>query len=210
MNQSASTYTNLLLGGNFINVEDLEYGYGPISTLVVVTDICEVNEDDKDSEDEVGDEDGDDENDGDEMFKLMDIVPSFLTINQLMENEQGICLSMDVPCCDVSNNPYPEDPDERGTINYYLAQSPQFENMKNFGNVVLSNWTPWLNYNTANSSEEFVVGQVFCNVLKTGPVTESEKLPGHDSLVGPVVEPCLNRWRNKYIIYILKYIINNI
>ena len=65
MNQSSSTYTNLLLGGNFINVEDLEYGYGPSSTLVVVTDICEVNEDDKDSKDEVGDEDGDDENDGD-------------------------------------------------------------------------------------------------------------------------------------------------
>ena len=29
-------------------------------------------------------------------------VPSFLTINQLMENEQGRYLSMDVPSCDVS------------------------------------------------------------------------------------------------------------
>ena len=50
---------------------------------------------------------------------------------------------MDVSSCDVSNNPDPEDfdhedPDERGTINYYLEPSPQFENMGNFGNVVSS------------------------------------------------------------------------
>ena len=50
-------------------------------------------------------------------------------------------LSVDVPSCDVLNNPYPkyldpEDLDERGTINYYLAPSPQFENVENFGNVV--------------------------------------------------------------------------
>ena len=31
------------------------------------------------------------------------------------------------------------------------------------------------------------------NVLKTGPVTEPEKLSVHGSLVGPVVEPWLNR-----------------
>ena len=73
---------------------------------------------------------------------------------------------MDVPSCDVSNNPDPkdlgpEDPNERGTINYYLAPLPRFENMENFGNIVSSDWTPWVNYNTANSSGEFVVGQVF-------------------------------------------------
>ena len=34
---------------------------------------------------------------------------------------------------------------------------------------------------------------VLCNVLKTGPVAEPEKLPVHGSLVGPVVEPWLNR-----------------
>ena len=33
----------------------------------------------------------------------------------------------------------------------------------------------------------------FINVLKTEPVTEPEKLPVHGSLVGPVVEPWLNR-----------------
>ena len=54
----------------------------------------------------------------------------------------------------------------------------------------------------------------FSNVLKTGPVTEPEKLPVHGSLVGLAVEPRLNQWRRKYIIYIflniklfLKYII---
>ena len=31
------------------------------------------------------------------------------------------------------------------------------------------------------------------NVLKTGPVIEPEKLPVHGSLVGPAVEPLLNR-----------------
>ena len=36
-------------------------------------------------------------------------------------------------------------------------------------------------------------GNVLSNVLKTGPVTELEKLSGHGSLVGPVVEPWLNR-----------------
>ena len=33
----------------------------------------------------------------------------------------------------------------------------------------------------------------FFNVLKIGLVTESEKLSVHGSLVGPVVEPWLNR-----------------
>ena len=49
-----------------------------------------------------------------------------------MENEQGRYLFVDVRSCDVSNNQDPEDldpehPDERGTINYYLAPLPQFE-----------------------------------------------------------------------------------
>ena len=70
---------------------------------------------------------------------------------------------MNVPSCDVSNNPDPKDPDpqdpyERGTVKYYLAPSPQFENVKNFGNVVSSDWTPWVNYNTGNSSGKFLVG----------------------------------------------------
>ena len=43
-NQSVGTYIDLLLGGN-VNVEELDYGCGPSSALVVVTDRCEVNED---------------------------------------------------------------------------------------------------------------------------------------------------------------------
>ena len=64
VNQSAGTYTNLLLGGNF-NVEELDNGCGLGSALVAVTDRCEVNEDDQDCEDKASDEDGDDERDGD-------------------------------------------------------------------------------------------------------------------------------------------------
>ena len=86
MNQSTGTYTNLLFGGNF-NVEELDYGCGPSNTPIDITDRCEVNEVDQDCEDETGDEDGDDESDGDGDVQADGHVPSFLTINQLMENE---------------------------------------------------------------------------------------------------------------------------
>ena len=49
MNQSVGTYTNLLLGGNF-NVKELDYGCGPSSAPVAITNRCEVNEDDQDCE----------------------------------------------------------------------------------------------------------------------------------------------------------------
>ena len=131
----------------------MDYGCGPSSAPIVVTDRCEIKEDYQDCENEAGDEDRDDESDGH--------VPSFLTINQLMENEQGRYLFVDVPSYDVSNNPNledlnPKDLEERGVVNYYLAPSPQFENVENFGNTVSIDWTPW--YNTANLSGEIVVG----------------------------------------------------
>ena len=121
MNQSAGTYTNLLPRGN-VNVEELDYGCGPSSALVVVTDRCEVYEDEK------GAEDGDDESDGDGDVQAEGHVSSYLTLQQLVENEQGRYVSVDVPSCDVSNNLDLEDLDEKGTIKYYLAPSPQFEN----------------------------------------------------------------------------------
>ena len=127
MNQSAGTYTDLLPRRN-VNVEELDYGCGPSSALVVVTDRCEVYEDDQDCEDEEGVEDGDDESDGDGDVQAEGHVSSFLTLQQLVENEQGRYVSVDVPSCDVSNNLDPEDLDEKGTIKYYLATSPQFEN----------------------------------------------------------------------------------
>ena len=58
-----------------------------------------------------------------EMFKHGH-VSSFLTLHKLIENEQGRYVSVDEPSCDVSNNPYPEDTEERGTVKYYLAPSP--------------------------------------------------------------------------------------
>ena len=45
VNQSTGTYKNLLLGGNF-NVEELDYGCGPSSAPVAITDRCEVTKDD--------------------------------------------------------------------------------------------------------------------------------------------------------------------
>ena len=46
VNQSVGTYTDLLLGGN-VNVEELDNGCGTSSSLVDVTDKCEVYEDDE-------------------------------------------------------------------------------------------------------------------------------------------------------------------
>ena len=93
MNQSTGTYTNLLLGENF-NVEKLDYGCGPSSAPVAVIDRCEVNENDQDYKDEASGEDGDDESDGDGDVQADEHVMSFLTINHLMENEQGRYLFM--------------------------------------------------------------------------------------------------------------------
>ena len=120
VNQSVSTYTDLLLGGN-ANVEEFDYRCGPSSTPVAVTDRCAVYEDDQDCEDEDSDEDGDNESDGDGDVQADGHVSSFLTLHQLIENEQGRYVSVDVPSCDISNNPNLEDLDERGTVKYYLV-----------------------------------------------------------------------------------------
>ena len=112
VNQLVGTYTNLLLGGN-VNVKELDNGCGPSSAPVAVTNQCEVYEDDEDYEDQESDEDGDDESDGD--VQAGGHVSSFLTLHQLMENEQGR-YSVDELSCDVSNSPDPEDLEERGTV----------------------------------------------------------------------------------------------
>ena len=65
----------------------MDYGCGPSSALIAVTNRCEVNEDDKDCEDEEGDENGDDENDGDGDVQANRHVSSFLTLNQFLEND---------------------------------------------------------------------------------------------------------------------------
>ena len=42
---------------------------------------------------------------------------------------------MDAATCDVSNSLDDEDLDESFLVQYHLAPSPQFENVKNLGNV---------------------------------------------------------------------------
>ena len=76
-----------------------------------------------------------------------------------MEKEQGICLC--VTSYDVSNNPYVEEPDESSPVHYHLPPSPRFELVENFGNVISSDWTPWVQHTTGYSSGEFVADQVF-------------------------------------------------
>ena len=105
-----------------------------------------------------------------------------------MENEQGRYLSVDVLSCDVSNKPDPEDLDpedldERGIVNYYLSPSPQFENVEKFVNIVSSDWTPWVNYNTANSSGEFVVGQVFTSKATLQDAVKLYSIKAHQQYV---------------------------
>ena len=91
---------------------------------------------------------------------------------------------MDVPSCDVTNNQNlkdhdPEDSNERGTVYYYLAPLPRFENVEKFGNVVSIDWTPWVNYNIANLSGEFVVGQVFTSKATFQDVVKLYSIKAH-------------------------------
>ena len=76
---------------------------------LVVTDRCEVYEDNQDCENEKGV----DESDGDEDVQVDGHVSSFLTLHQLMKNEQGRYVFVDVPSSDVSNNTDPKNLEER-------------------------------------------------------------------------------------------------
>ena len=51
--------------------------------------------------------------------------------------------------------------------------------MENFGNVVSSDWTPWVNYNTINSSGEFIVGQVFTSKAALQDVVKLYSIKTH-------------------------------
>ena len=155
---------NLLVGVND-NVEELVYSYGPSSVPTPDIARCEVYGDDEDCEDEEANdesnEDGDDESNGDIDVQADGHLSSFHTFNQVLENEQGIYVSVDAASCDVSNNQDAEDLDESSPVQYHLAPSSQFENVKNFGNAISSDWTPWVKHTTRYSCEEFVVDQVF-------------------------------------------------
>ena len=79
-------------------------------------DKCEVYGDNEDCEN--------DESGGDDDAQANANVLSFLTLHQVMENEQGRYVSMDLADCDVSNNSNPEDPIESSLIRYHLGPSP--------------------------------------------------------------------------------------
>ena len=104
--------TNLLVGGND-NVAELDYGCGPSSAPTPDTDRCEVYGDYEDCEDkeanDESDEDGDDESKGNIDVQVDEHFSSFYTLNQVLENEQGIYVSVDAATCDVSNNIDDED-----------------------------------------------------------------------------------------------------
>ena len=182
VNQSVGAYTDLLVGRND-NVTELDYGCGPSSALALDIDRCEVYGDDENCEDEEANDESD-ENGVDESNVNIDVqvdghVSSFHTLNQVMENEQGIYVFVDVASCDVSNNLDDEDPDEACPIQYHLAPSPQFENVKNLGNSISSDWTPWVKLTTRYSSGEFLVGQVFNSKYDLKEATKIYSIKAH-------------------------------
>ena len=163
----------------------MDYGSGPSRALIIVTNICEVYEDDEDCKDQEDDEDCDDESagDGDGDVQADGHVLPFLNLHQLTENVQGRYVSVDMESCSVSNNLNPKGPKERGTIKYHLALSPQFENVKNFGNVVSSVWTPWVNYNNTNSSGELLACHVFTSKVSLQDALKLYSIKAHQQYV---------------------------
>ena len=98
----------------------MDYDCGPSSIPTPDTDKCEVYGDDDDCEyEEANDEsneDGDDESNGSIDVQADGHLSLFHTFNQVLENKQGIYVSVDAATCDVSNNPNDEDLDESSPI----------------------------------------------------------------------------------------------
>ena len=163
VNISIGAYTDLLVRKND-NVVEFDYCCGPSSGPASDTNRCGVYGDDEDCKDEEAndesDEDVDDKSNGDLNVQADGYVSSFHTFNQVLENEQGIYVPVHAASRDVSNNPDTEEPDESSPVKYHLPPSPQFEHVENFGNVISSDWTPWVKHTTGYSSGEFVASQV--------------------------------------------------
>ncbi|RVW82581.1 Serine/threonine-protein phosphatase 7 long form-like [Vitis vinifera] len=115
--QFLGNLTQLLLGQND-NVEEFEYDCGPSSAPVAMTYECRANENEEECESQEGDDQSeraeDVQHDGDGV-------------------EQGRYVSVDGECCDMSNNPDPDDPIEYSPIHYHSTPSLQFENVENIG-----------------------------------------------------------------------------
>ena len=104
LNQSVGSHVDLFVRNHY-NVAQSDYGCGPSTGAVPDTG---PNGDDEDSADEEGndeyDKDFNDECDGDDEDVDVDgHASSFLTFNQVLENEQEIYVSAQAPSCDVSN-----------------------------------------------------------------------------------------------------------
>ena len=161
VNQSVGGHVDLLVRDNY-NVLEFDYGCGPSNGPIPKTGIFRVDEDRayEEGNDEYG-EDVDNDCNGDADVESNGHASSFRTLNQILENEQGIYVSVQAPSCDVSNNPDVETLDESSLVHYHLPPTPQFEHVENLGIVVASGWTPWVQHTTGYSSREFVVSQVF-------------------------------------------------
>ena len=73
--------------------------------------------------------------------------------------------------------------DKSSPIQYHLTLSPQFENVENLGNVISSDWTPWVKHSTIYSSGEFVVGQVFNSKSDLQEVAKIYSIKAHQEFV---------------------------
>ena len=153
VNQYVRGHIDLLVRENY-NVAEFDYGCGPSSGPVPDTGVYGDNEDFTYQE-------ADDESNGDLDVQADGNLSSFKTLNQVLENKQGIYVSVRAVSCDVSNNPNVEEPDESSPIHYHLQPTPQFEHVENLGNVINSSgWTTWVQHTTGYSSGEFVADQV--------------------------------------------------
>ena len=121
------------------NVAGIGYGCGPSSGPVLDTgvygddDVCAYEEGNDES-----DEDVDDEYDGDLHVQADGHVSSFQTTNQVLENDQGIFVSVHTLSCDVSNIPDDEGPDESSLIYFHLPPTPCFKHVENIVIVISS------------------------------------------------------------------------
>ena len=144
VNQSVGSHVDLLVRDNY-NVPEFDYGCGPSSSPIPNTGVFGVDEDRtyEEGNDEY-DEDVDDDCNGDADIEADGHASSFRSLNQVLENEQGIYVSAQDPSCDVSNNPDAETLDESSPVHYHLPPTPQFEHVENIGIVVASGWTQWV------------------------------------------------------------------
>ena len=100
VNQSVGGHIDLLVHDNY-NVAEFDYGYRPSSGPVPSTGVYGDDEDCtyEEANDESA-EDVDDEANGDLDVQADGHVSSFRTLNQFLENEQGIYVFTHAPSCD--------------------------------------------------------------------------------------------------------------